>query len=87
MLDARGARVKTIADLPLADRVPADGVATGPRDVAWKTSSPATLVWAEALDNGDPRREATARDRIVMLREPFTAPPAELARTAARTST
>ena len=27
VLDARGTRVKTIADLPLADRVPADGVA------------------------------------------------------------
>ena len=85
VLDARGARVKTVADVPLADRVPANGVATGPRDVAWKTSSPATLAWAEALDNGDPRREAVARDRIVMLREPFAQPPVELARTAART--
>ena len=68
VLDARGTRVKTIADLPLADRVPADGVRTGPRDVAWKPSSPATLVWAEALDNGDPRHEAAARDRIVHAR-------------------
>ncbi|HEY0380672.1 MAG TPA: prolyl oligopeptidase family serine peptidase [Candidatus Elarobacter sp.] len=85
VLDASGARVKTVADVPLADRVPADGVPTGPRDVAWKPSSPATLVWAEALDNGDPRKEATSRDRIDMLAAPFTAPPAELARTAART--
>ncbi|HYW54393.1 MAG TPA: hypothetical protein VE826_10495, partial [Dongiaceae bacterium] len=80
VLDARGARVKTIADLPLADRVPAEGVPNGPRDVSWKTSSPATLVWVEALDNGDPRREAAARDRIALLREPFTASPVELAR-------
>ncbi len=85
VLDAHGAHVKTIADLPLADRIPADGVPTGPRDVAWKPSSPATLVWAEALDNGDPRREATSRDRIVMLRAPFSEMPVELARTAART--
>jgi dipeptidyl aminopeptidase/acylaminoacyl peptidase len=84
VLDARGTHVKTIADLPLADRVPADGVPTGPRDVAWKPSSPATLVWAEALDNGDPRREAAARDRIVMLAAPFSGAPVELARTAAR---
>ena len=85
VLDTRGAHVKTIVDLPLADRVPADGVPTGPRDVQWKPSSPATLVWAEAVDNGDPRRDATARDRIVMLREPFVEAPVELARTAART--
>jgi dipeptidyl aminopeptidase/acylaminoacyl peptidase len=84
VLDARGARVKTVADLPLADRVPADGEPTGPRDVAWKSSSPATLVWAEALDNGDPRKEAVSRDKIVTLAAPFAAP-AELARTAART--
>ena len=72
VLDARGAHVKTVADLPLADRVPADGVPTGPRDVAWKPSSPATLAWPEALDGGDPRRDAPARDRIVMLAAPFT---------------
>jgi len=86
VLDARGALVKTIADLPLADRVPADGVRTGPRDVAWKPSSPATLVWAEALDNGDPRSDAAARDHIMMLAAPFAGAPAELARTAARTT-
>ncbi|HEY6234042.1 MAG TPA: prolyl oligopeptidase family serine peptidase, partial [Candidatus Elarobacter sp.] len=85
VLDARGTHVKTIADLPLADRVPADGVPTGPRDVAWKPSSPATLVWAEALDNGDPRGAAAARDRIVTLAAPFAGAPVELARTAART--
>jgi dipeptidyl aminopeptidase/acylaminoacyl peptidase len=85
VLDARGTRVKTIADLPPADRVPAEGVPPGPRDVRWKPSSPATLVWTEALDNGDPRREAAARDRIVMLREPFAETPVELARTTART--
>ncbi len=85
VLDAHGANVKTIADLPLADRIPADGVPTGPREVAWKPSSPATLVWAEALDNGDPRREAAARDRVMLLAAPFAGAPAELARTPART--
>jgi len=85
VLDAHGTRVKTIADLPLADRIPADGVATGPRDVSWKPSSPATLVWAEAVDNGDPRRASLSRDRVVMLREPFVELPIELARTPART--
>jgi dipeptidyl aminopeptidase/acylaminoacyl peptidase len=85
IVDLRGRRVATVADRALADRVPADGVPTGPRDVAWKLSSPATLAWAEALDGGDPRTKAPARDRIVTLAAPFAGPPAELARTAART--
>ncbi|HYW54952.1 MAG TPA: prolyl oligopeptidase family serine peptidase [Candidatus Elarobacter sp.] len=85
VLDLRGKRVATVADRPLADRVPADGVPAGPRDVAWKPSSPATLVWEEALDGGDPRVKAAARDKIVALAAPFTGPPAEVARTAART--
>ena len=86
VLDLRGRHVATVADRPLADRVPADGVPTGPRDVAWKPSSPATLAWAEALDGGDPRTKTPARDRIVTVAAPFTSAPAELARTAARTS-
>ena len=85
VLDLRGRRVTTIADLPLADRIPADGVAPGPRDVAWKPSAPATLTWVEALDGGDPRTSAALRDRVVTLAAPFTGAPGELARTAART--
>jgi dipeptidyl aminopeptidase/acylaminoacyl peptidase len=85
VLDRSGKRVATIADRPLQDRIPADGVATGPRAVAWKPSSPATLAWAEALDGGDPRTKVPARDRIVTLAAPFGGPPAELARTVART--
>jgi dipeptidyl aminopeptidase/acylaminoacyl peptidase len=85
VLDLRGRRVATIADLPLADHIPADGVAPGPRDVAWKPAAPATLTWVEALDGGDPRTSAAARDRIVTSAAPFSGAPAELARTAART--
>ncbi len=84
VLDLAGRPVATVADRPLADRLPADGVPTGPRDVAWKPSAPATLVWAEALDGGDPRRAAPQRDRLVALDAPFAGAPRELARTAAR---
>ena len=67
VLDGRGSVVASIADQPLADRVPVDGVPAGPRDIGWKPSAPATLVWAEALDGGDPRTPAPARDRVVAL--------------------
>lgn len=67
-----------VASQPLADHVPIDGVLTGPRDVEWVASQPATLVWAEALDNGDPKNKAAFRDRLMMLAAPFKNQPTEL---------
>jgi dipeptidyl aminopeptidase/acylaminoacyl peptidase len=82
--DERGTVVRELAELPLADAVPIGGVRTGPRGVQWRPLRPATLVWAEALDGGDPRSEAEARDRVLTLDAPFRADPSELARTGER---
>jgi dipeptidyl aminopeptidase/acylaminoacyl peptidase len=41
-------------------------------------------VWAEALDGGDPRKEAPFRDHVLMLSAPFNGSPAELAKTEQR---
>ena len=65
--DAAGKPVRTIASKPLADRVPIEGVETGPRNVGWRATKPATLTWAEALDEGDPRKAVPKRDRLVAL--------------------
>jgi dipeptidyl aminopeptidase/acylaminoacyl peptidase len=73
--------VKQIADLPLADRVPIHGVPTGPRDFDWRATDPATLTWAEALDGGDWNATVPKRDKVLMQRAPFDAPPVEIART------
>lgn len=78
---SQGRMVYKLASLPLADAIPIEGVRTGPRDYKWRPDEPATLVWAEALDEGDPRRRVTHRDRILMLRAPFNAPPTEIFRT------
>lgn len=82
--DATGRRVQSLADLPLAEAVPIEGVRTGPRNVHWMAGQPATLVWTEALDGGDPERPATARDRLMRWSAPFADPPQELARFAER---
>ena len=76
--------VRTIASIPLADRVPIAGVPLGPREFEWRATEPATLVWAEALDGGDWNAKVPARDRVVMLKAPFTAAPVEIARTEQR---
>src|SRR6476620_7093294 len=57
--DANGKVVKTIADVPLQDNLPVQGVPVGPRSPGWIPTEPATLIWAEALDGGDPRRKVT----------------------------
>jgi dipeptidyl aminopeptidase/acylaminoacyl peptidase len=78
VLDARGAVVRTISDLPVSDEVPTQGVPTGPRAVEWQMLHPARLVWAEALDGGDPLKKVPHRDVLFALSAPFTARPSEL---------
>jgi dipeptidyl aminopeptidase/acylaminoacyl peptidase len=68
--DRDGHAVRRIADLPLGERIPIRGVRPGPRAVQWRPGKPATLVWAEALDGGDSRRQVPRRDRVVALTLP-----------------
>jgi dipeptidyl aminopeptidase/acylaminoacyl peptidase len=72
--------VREIAALPLADRVPNRGVPTGPCNFTWRPTEAATLVWAEALDGGNPNVQALERDKLMMLKAPFNAAPNEIAR-------
>jgi len=80
VLDMTGKVVKSIVDRPLADDVPSpfDAVVKGPRNVEWRADAPATLLWAEAQDGGDPRNKVTFHDRLVLLDAPFTAEPRKL---------
>ncbi len=78
--DTAGAVVATVADLPVSDEVPRQGVPTGPRGAVWQERRDATLVWSEALDGGDPTVKVPHRDRVMMLAAPFTAAPRELLR-------
>jgi dipeptidyl aminopeptidase/acylaminoacyl peptidase len=82
--DAAGTVVYKVASLPLQENVPIGGVPTGPRDIAWHPNKPATLVWAEALDEGDPKKKVAERDKVMWIHEPFAGAPMELARTEKR---
>jgi integrase len=46
---------------PLEDRVPIEGVPTGPRNLDWRPTEGAALMWWEALDGGNPRTKAPFR--------------------------
>ena len=82
----RGEKVRTIANVPMSDVVPINGVMTGPRAIRWHPLEPARLVWVEALDKGDIKNKVPNRDRIMSLNAPFTTEPAEVARTEYRFS-
>jgi dipeptidyl aminopeptidase/acylaminoacyl peptidase len=78
--DSSGKTVYTVANIPLQDALPIQGVQTGPRSYGWIPTEPSTLIWAEALDGGDPRKKITPRDKLVTLAAPFSGTPAELAK-------
>jgi len=84
--DLTGKVVHTVATLPLEEGLPPgnDAVSAGVRSVSWRVDAPATLVWAEAQDGGDPARAAEIRDIVYTQAAPFTDKPAVLARLASR---
>jgi dipeptidyl aminopeptidase/acylaminoacyl peptidase len=73
-----GAVAHKVASLPLAEKTPIGGVRTGPRSVRWQPNQPATLIYAEALDEGNPKAKVEKRDRVMQLEAPFSAEPREL---------
>lgn len=70
-----GASVKHVTIQPATEDVAAGGVPVQPRGHHWRPTGPATIVWIEALDGGDPMREVEYRDRVMMLEAPFTGRP------------
>lgn len=84
--DLQGRVRHTVATLPLVEGLPTgnDAVPEGVRNVAWRHDAPATLVWAEAADGGDPARAAEVRDIVYMQAAPFRARPQVLARLGSR---
>ena len=64
--DFSGNKIETLASIPVADQVPIGGVPVGPRDHAWMAAAPHTIVWAEALDDGDTYKKVPFHDRVLM---------------------
>ncbi|MBW3551458.1 MAG: S9 family peptidase, partial [Proteobacteria bacterium] len=86
VLGLDGTPVHEVARLPLIEGLPTgnDAVPMGVRSIAWRSDAPATLVWAEAQDGGDPNREAEVRDAVFAHAAPFEAEPVTLARLSMR---
>lgn len=71
--DKTGKMVKTVMEVPLTEVMPKGFMSTreGRRSMGWRADQPATLVWAEALDGGDPEKEVEYRDEVFQLSAPF----------------
>ncbi|PKB23406.1 glutamyl peptidase [Janthinobacterium sp. 64] len=84
--DLNGKVEHAVASLPLEEGLPPgnDAVSAGVRSVSWRVDAPATLVWAEAQDGGDPAKAAEIRDIVYTQAAPFSNKPAVLARLGSR---
>jgi dipeptidyl aminopeptidase/acylaminoacyl peptidase len=81
VIDRAGRTAYKVANTPLEDKVPIDGVPAGRRNISWRPSEASTLLWWEALDEGDPKKSVEHRDRMLMLKAPFAGEPVEVTRT------
>ena len=68
-----GSLVQEILKVPLIEDLPQGFMAerTGMRDISWRNDKPATLIYAQVLDGGDPENEVAYRDEVFQLEAPF----------------
>ena len=81
-----GTPLRTLVEYPVTDEIPRQGVVNGPRAFDWQALHPARLIWAEALDGGDPKKKVDFRDKLMVLDAPFRENPRELLQTKYRFS-
>jgi hypothetical protein len=84
--DLNGKIIKMIHRVSIDEARPQGFMATrtGKRNITWRADKPATLVWAEALDDGDPKIKVKHRDAIYELDAPFGSKPKRLLKTLQR---
>jgi dipeptidyl aminopeptidase/acylaminoacyl peptidase len=76
-------KVETVLEVPLIEVLPKGFMAVrkGRRDLAWRSDRPASLVFSEALDEGDPENEVEFRDEVFQIDAPFNGEPVPLLKT------
>ncbi|WP_224483335.1 S9 family peptidase [Robertkochia aurantiaca] len=72
--NTNGDLVSKVLEVGLVEDLPKGFMAEreGMRDFSWRDDKPATLIYAKALDGGDPAREVEWRDEVYQLEAPFT---------------
>jgi len=80
--------VKVVNETPLNEVMPKGFMAVrkGKRYMNWRSDKPATLYFAEALDEGNPENKVEFRDAVYLWEAPFAATPVLLTKTTDRFS-
>ena len=84
--DLTGKEIKQVNEVPLTEIMPKgfSSVRTGKRSMNWRADKPATLVYVEALDEGDQAKKADYRDEVFQWNAPFTSAPTSMMKTQQR---
>lgn len=88
IVDKEANLLKILEEVPLTEEMPKGFMATrtGKRGFSWRADHPATIIWAEALDEGDPENEVEFRDEVFQLKAPFTSQKKSIVKTQLRFS-
>lgn len=83
VLDAAGKLAASLVEKPVQDAIPVafDATEAGRRAFEWRDDAPATVLFAEAEDGGDPANDVPFRDRLFLLDAPFDGAPRPFAKT------
>ena len=84
--DAGGKQVKVVNESPLNEIMPKGFMAVkkGKRSMNWRSDAPATLYYAEALDEGNPANKVDFRDEVFTWEAPFSQAPKSFVKTVQR---
>ena len=84
--DLYGKEIKMVNEVPLIEIMPKgfSSVRIGKRNMNWRADKPATLVYVEALDEGDQSKKADFRDEVFQWNAPFTSSATSMMKTKQR---
>ena len=68
-----GKKIETVVEVPLIEDLPKGfmSVRKGKRKFNWRNDKPASLIFIQALDGGDPEKDVVYRDEVFQLDPPF----------------
>lgn len=71
--DVSGKEIKVVNEVPLTEIMPKgfSSVRKGKRSMSWRADKPSSLVYVEALDEGDQAKKVDYRDEIFQWNAPF----------------
>ncbi len=71
--NADGSLLSELLEVPLIEDLPKGFMAVrmGMRSLSWRNDQPSTVIYVQALDEGDPEKQVEYRDEVFQLKAPF----------------